>query len=347
MTYVGLVFLRLLKGLNLYFPLLIAIFLFSAFRFEVGCDWTGYLNEFNVFTVMPVSEIFSRQDPLWSLVFVFQNWLGLPYPWINVFSSVIFFGGAHVLARRQPDPVAFLILLFPILIINIVMSGIRQGAAIGVLCMAFVAFIDGRLVRFVVLTLVATALHSSAMVFLLLAPLAGGKLSRKRLVASTILAIPGAILLLSTHASEVAESRYIGTKVEAYGAAFRVGLLVLSAVFFFAFLRRKWAMVFPRDYKLAFIGALGMAGLAFLVPISTVIGDRLGYYFVPIQAMIFARAPYLTLRGSKVLLVWAPYAGLLIVLAVWIGLSKLFQLCYLPYQTWLLGFPIGKFYMQY
>ena len=71
--------------------------------------------------------------------------MGLPLPSFAIsLSSAIFFLGVHVLARRQPDPLGFLVLLFPILIINMPMSGIRQGAAIGLLCIAFVAFIDRR-----------------------------------------------------------------------------------------------------------------------------------------------------------------------------------------------------------
>jgi len=44
---------------QLYIPLLIALFLFSAFRFEVGCDWTGYLNQYRVYGRLSFSEAVS------------------------------------------------------------------------------------------------------------------------------------------------------------------------------------------------------------------------------------------------------------------------------------------------
>ena len=53
-------------------------------------------------------------------------------------SSFTFFFGAHYMAQRQQNRIAFLILLFPVLIINMPMSGIRQASAIGALCIAFV-----------------------------------------------------------------------------------------------------------------------------------------------------------------------------------------------------------------
>jgi hypothetical protein len=344
-VFSGLIFLRYalmhqtkLCG-QLYVPLLIGFLLFSGFRFEVGCDWTGYLNQYYVYRTVSFADLMNAREPLWVGLFTLQAWIDLPYPWINVFSSLIFFYGVHVLARRQPDALAFLILLFPILIINMPMSGIRQGAAIGMMCIAFAAFIDRSMWRFVLMTLLASLLHSSAIVFLLLVPLVTGNYSRQRLFLSLLLAIPGAFILVSGDAAEVATSRYIDTGVDAAGAAFRVGLLALTAVFFFLFLKRKWATTFPDDFKLVMVGALMMAAMFVLVPISSVIGDRLGYYLIPIQAMIFARIPFLPIRQNRAVYVALPYLGLLTVFMVWTSLSGLFQQCYLPYQTWLFGYP--------
>ena len=343
-TYVGLMFLRLGKTRSLYPVLLASLFIFSAFRFEVGCDWSGYLNQFYVYGSVPFAGLLEEREPLWVGLFALQNWLGLPYPWINVVSSAVFFWGVHVLARRQPDALAFLILLFPILIINMPMSGIRQGAAIGLMSVAFAAFIDRRLFRFLVLTVIVASLHSSAIVFLLLAPLVHGVYSKRRLMLSGLLAIPGALLLMATEAADTASSRYIDTGIDAAGAAFRVGLLVVTAIVFFLFLRRKWAAHFPQDYKLVTVGSLIMLALFLLLPVSSVIADRLGYYLIPIQTIIFARVPYLQLRANRKLFAVAPYIGLFLVFAVWTTLSSHFQQCYLPYQTWIFGFPESQYY---
>jgi hypothetical protein len=324
---------------QIYFVVLVALFVFSAFRFEVGCDWGGYRNQFYVYGSLNLAESLVQREVLWTSLFVFQNWLGLPYPWINVFSSLIFFYGVHVLARRQPDALAFLILLFPILIINMPMSGIRQGAAIGMMCIAFAAFIDRSMWRFVALTVLAALFHSSAIIFLMLTPFVSGNYSRQRLMLSLLVALPGGLVLMSGEAAEVAKSRYIDTGVDAAGAAFRAGLLMLTAVFFLVFLKRKWATTFPDDFKLVMIGAFMMTAILVLVPISSVIGDRFGYYLVPIQAIMFARIPFLPFRQNRAVYVALPYLGLLTFFMVWTSLSWHFQQCYLPYQTWLFGYP--------
>jgi hypothetical protein len=338
-TYIGLILLRFSRIQGLYPLVLSALFLYSAFRFEVGCDWTGYLNQFELFGGATLEEALTHREPLWTAIIIAQTKLGLSYPWLNVIASAIFYFGIHAMARRQPDPLGFLVLLFPVLIINMPMSGIRQGAAVGLISLAFLAFIDRRLVRFVVLTLLASGVHSSASFFLLLTPLVTGEYSRTRLLLAGVLALPGAYAMMSGDAVTLAASRYIGTGVDAAGSAFRVGLLALTALAYFALLRRKWRETSPQDDKLVTIGALMMLCLIAIVTISTVIGDRLGYYLVLIQTMICARMPFLPLRANRRLFILAPYLGLLIMFVVWTGNSRHFQICYLPYQTWIMGVP--------
>lgn len=337
--YVGMLLLRLSRARYGYGLLIVLLFLFSAFRYEVGCDWTGYLNQYQVYGANRFADILSTREPIWTAIIVTQVQLDLPYPWLNVISSAIFFFGIHQMAKRQPDRLGFLVLLFPILILNLPMSGIRQGAAVGIMAMAFLAFVDRRLIRFVVLVFVAAGIHSSAVVFLLLAPMVNGGLSRGRMALAVMLAIPGAVALLSTDAVEIATSRYVDTSIDAAGGVFRVALSVLTALWFLVFLRRKWLVTFPADYKFAVIGSLMMLSLIVLVAVSSVIGDRLNYYFIPIQAMLLARLPFLPLRQGKALAVVLPYLGLFAVLVVWTLLSRHFQECYLPYNTWILGLP--------
>ena len=324
---------------QIYFAVLASLFLFSAFRFQVGCDWSGYYYQYLRAADFDWSSITEIREPIWWALLWWIQDMALPYPFTNILSSAIFFLGVHVLARRQPDPLGFLVLLFPILIINLPMSGIRQGAAIGFLCIAFAAFIDRRPLWLAIWVVLAAGFHVSALIFILLLPVATGRYTRNRLIVAAILAVPGAFFLALGDAAEVATSRYVGTGVDAAGAVFRVGMLGLSALYFFVFLRKKWQRTWPQDYSLASIGAIGMTLAFLLVPFSSVTGDRFGYYLIPIQAMIFARVPFLPFRANQALHSALPYLGLLLVFAVWSQLSGHFNQCYIPYQTWLFGFP--------
>lgn len=322
-----------------YYLILFSLFLFSAFRYEVGCDWIGYYLQFSSnFGRAPSTSVFEREGLWWFLVDHLRV-SELPYPAVNVISSAIFFTGAHMLARRQPDRLAFLIFLFPVLIINMPMSGIRQGAAIGIFCIALCAFIDRKPARYALWLLIASGFHSSAILFLLLLPLVKGAYSKRNIIFAGTLLIPGVFLMASGDSFQIAVQRYIQTEVDAAGAIFRTALLALSGGYFFIFLQQKWADKNYQDYKIVSLTATGMVLVLFILPISTVIADRIGYYFIPVQAIIFSRIP--SLFTGKIMKSHAilPYLILFIFFSTWTILSWHFSQCYLPYQSWLFGFP--------
>ncbi len=243
--------------------------------------------------------------------------------------------GFHVFAVRQPDPLGFIILSFPILIINIPMSAIKQAAALGFICIAFCAIVDKRLLRFIALVLAATAFHTSARVFLFLAPFVKNDINRKTVALSVLLSVPGMYFVIGD-AFEVYTQRYVDTGIDAAGAVFRTALLAMVGLPFILFLRREWQLRFPYDYKLALIGSILMIILLPATFISTVIADRFGYYVVPLQLMILARLPYLIQNVHKHLIWASPYLVLGLTLLVWTQLSWHFKQCYVPYQSWLL-----------
>nr|WP_282569208.1 EpsG family protein [Aliiroseovarius sp. S1339] len=318
---------------------LAALFAFVAFRLEVGCDWNGYYRHFLIQLDLGLADALSHREPLWWALVQLVGQLGLGYPWLNVASAVIFFAGVHMLARQQPDRLGFLILLFPVLIINMPMSGIRQAAAIGMMCMAFAAFSKGRAVAFSLHALVATGCHASAGVFLLMAPLVGRDWIKARVLASLALAVPGVLLLASGDGAQLAISRYVNSGVDAHGALYRAGLLTLTAILYFVALRPAWCARFSSDHRIVVLGALMMLAALPLVGVSSVIADRLGYYLVPLQAVIFARIPFLALGRSGAILSAALYAVLLSMLTVWTVFSTHFHYCYLPYDNWLFALP--------
>lgn len=320
-----------------YWAVLIGLFLFSAFRFEVGCDWTGYLNQFYVYGIVPLSDTLSMREPMWVALFSIQNRLGFPYPWINVASSFIFFAGAHAMAKRQINPLSFLVLLYPILIINMPMSGIRQGAAIGIMFFAFNAFSDKAVGRYIMLVLISASLHQSALIFLLLTPLVNGAYSSGRIVWALGMAIPGIFYLLTSSAAEIAFTRYIDSGGDAAGAVFRVSIGALTGIYFLIFLQETWRVKYEYDFKIVHIGSVAMLAITLALPISTIIADRIEYYLVPIQAIIFSRVPSLISGRISQLQAAAPYFGLFVMLFVWISYSSHVQSCYLPYQSWLFG----------
>lgn len=324
---------------QLYPIVLTFLFLFSGFRFEVGCDWTGYLNQYEIAGGITAGQAIQSREPIWWLLLWLQRFLDLPYPWINVMSSLVCFAGIHVLARRQPDPLGFLVLLFPVLLINMPMTAMRQGAAIGLICAAMTRFMDGRLLGFLFWVALAASFHSSAAIFFLLAPLVSRKITGVRILGAVLLAVPGLVFLMAGEAGQTATQWYIDGDRDSFGAIFRIALLSLSSLFFFLLLRKIWKREFPEDYQIVTLGGVGMLLAGVLLPTSTIIADRLSYYLIPVQTMIFARIPWMQTLSARPVLAAAPYLGLLVFFAVWAMGSSHFQQCYIPYQSWIFGAP--------
>lgn len=317
-----------------YWASLLGLFVFVAFRYEVGCDWRGYLGHYEMQRFQPLEIILERREPgYWSLVHLL-HYMELDYPYINVLMGVIFFAGLHGFARRQPDPLGFLILCLPVLIVNLAMSAIRQAAGLGFLCLAYNAFVDRRLGRYVALVLAGSLFHSSSIIFLMLVPFIKGGFSPRNIALAVILGLPGGYFVMADELEFYAE-RYLETGIDAAGGPFRAGLLAIVGILFLRYLRLRWWARFKTDYDLALIGSLIMLAVFPVALVSSVIGDRVGYYVMPLQLMILARLPYLHEGRDAILINSAPYVALGAVLWVWTEYSSLFQRCYVPYSSWL------------
>jgi hypothetical protein len=283
-------------------------------------------------------EARNHETPRSEVSFWFVNrylhYFELDYPYINVIAALGFFVGLHALAKRQPDPLSILILSFPILVLELAMSAVRQALAVGLLCFAYNAFVDISLLRFVLFVLLAGSFHSSAMFFFLLAPFIHGELSIRRALLGGVLALPGVYYFLTSSTFEQYSRQYIGTATEAFGAPFRSGLLALTGLAFLWFLDDCWEAQSKPDFKLVKISSYLMLAMFPLSLFSSVAGDRLAFYLYPIQLVVLARLPLLVSATNSTVIAIAPYAAGTLFLLVWTNLSSLFERCYLPYQIW-------------
>ena len=319
-----------------YWAVLLGLFVFVGFRGLVGCDWIGYMGHF--LTVSQLAEAdallasFPTLEPAEvALLYLLQR-LNMSLVALNVISASFFFAGLHVLARRQPNPLAFIVLAFPILIINMPMSAVRQAVAIGFLCFAYAAFLDRRIWRYCLFVLCGTLFHYSAAVFLVLAPFIRKEITKKSIMQSFLVALPVCCCLLFFASGDRESLSYVDGSRVAKGAVYRLGLLAMTGLVFFSFLKKRWKESFPNDVKLVTLNALAMILLFFVIPVSTIIGDRYGYYLIPAQLMILVRLPYLFQNHYRQVITAAPYIILTLTFIVWTIGSVHFHRCYLPYH---------------
>ena len=318
------------------------IFVIAAWRFDVGCDYFTYIYHFDIQTPHAFADTLPTLDIGYWLLVDAASVLGLPQTSVTVVLTAIFFIGLYRLAKTQPAPMTILAIMFPILIFSIPMSAVRQAAAMGFIMLALVSFTKGQLIRYCLLVGAGFLFHSSAAIFLLIAPFIRFRIN----ILNVLLLLPVvafiALQLSSLEAAEIAADRYINTqRNDAQGATLRTLLLAITGTVFFLLISGHWRRNSPRDYDLVRLGAgvmIALFPLAFFIP---TVADRVGYYFIAIQALTFAKLHYIRVPGASLILAGLLF-GLLLFFIVWWQLSWQLPQCYEPYQNVALRALLGQ-----
>lgn len=346
LVYIGIFALLTLAGLAVsdrqakLYLITVSIFLlwFMGARYQVGCDFTGYFNRF-LYTPTELTTrdfIQSFEEPGFWLLSYYVRSNDLSYMWLNVFASLIMVVCFYVFCREHRNRAMLLALLFPVIIVQLGMSGIRQGIATGFLMIGSVAWMRGGRIWTAVWILVGAQFHASVIMFLPLALIAGRQLSTQRLAGALVLGVPVATYILGGRI-DTYSARYIGTDVTSGGALIRYTLIMIPAVFFVRH-RRQLQASFPQAYELMKLFTLISFALLPLALFSSIMLHRVNYYVMPFSILTFSYLSLIAFRGTSRLLVrvlpaltYGTYSTL------WFLTSKHADSCYLPYQsyTWL------------
>lgn len=308
----------------------VVVLLMVGLRFEVGGDWGNYLEIFEFIRYRTFDSALTYGDPGYSLL----NWLawrmGVGIWFVNLVCAIVFTWGLYRFAAEQPNPWLVMVVAIPYLVIVVAMGYTRQAVAIGLALASMSALRrNGSMVRFVLLIGLAATFHRSVIVLVPLIALARTR-NRWMMIAMGILLVAALFYVFVSARLDLMVQVYEGGNIDAQGALVRVMMNVLPAVVFLFFQRRLsldeedrrlW-----RNFSLAAIATLIM--LRYLE--SSVVVDRLALYLIPLQLVVFARAPLAASRDGK--------SNGLITLAV-IGYCAMIQFVWLNYaahsEAWL------------
>lgn len=323
---------------NLATMLGITLFLlwFMGTRYLVGCDFTGYYIRYvNTLPGIHLDEILSADEPGFGLMTAVLKSIGAHYMWVNVCASLLMVVGYFIFARAHSSPVMIMALLFPVVIVQLGMSGVRQGIATAALMVASVSFIKGQRLLTGAIILLGAQFHSSAYVFLPIAFLAGRQINVPRIAAGVLLLSPLAIYLLSDRL-DVYTDRYVDQKfgaITSKGALVRYALIMVPQVMFLLYYRQVREQ-FPRVYGLLKLFTIICFCLLPVAVFSSIALHRINFYVMPFSILNFV---YLSLAlapaHQKLFLRATP--------AVLYGLYQLFWFltsghadnCYDPYRS--------------
>lgn len=323
-----------------FYAFCLLLLLFIGYRFEVGCDWFSYSRYANM-RYTGFVDAATQRDPFFHLSGYFIRELGLAYyPAINVICASVFMLGVFTLGRNLPDPMSFLVYLYPVAIIGLAMSGIRQAAALGVLMVAFHALLMRRYVPFAAIVALAAGFHASALIFMLAIPLFLDISARAK---AFFLLVLGALLLAvvsQTESADIAMDRYLNSGIESTGALFRLGFLGLCFGMYWLFLRKQLRAIQSPVAALADIGLLITAFLMLVAVapvggLSPVVADRLGLYLWPIIGVTLAGGPFALDNAMRLRLVFLSSGLFTVFFLAWSLVGNKFDSCYSPYQSYL------------
>jgi EpsG family len=317
------------------FSLFIA--LFAGTRIWVGCDYYGYMIRFQSIMSFPGwTDLLIAGESGFQGLSIFLKSNEFSYTALILVCSSIYALCLLRFSRLAQSPLALLLLCFPILVIQLGMSGMRQALATGFLMLSIASFIQGRRVWVALWILVAWQFHTSAIIFLPLTLLVGKNISALRI--ATALAVLGpVVILLAQDRFEVYSNRYI---LQTYGENTSSGAWLRYAVIlacFAAFRWRYWAVKaqFPKYFEVLrlfmFIG-IALLPMGFM---STVALHRMVFYVMPV-AILAVLVSAETLRGtSRNLLLGGVVIAFGAYMFVWLSHSRHARICYIPYDSWL------------
>jgi hypothetical protein len=305
-------------------------------RFEVGGDWSTYLDHFDSIVGKSFAETLLEYDPGYALF----EWVSATFGWgiygVNIACGVLVMTGVYQFCRQQSQPWLALTVAVPYLIIVVAMGYTRQSAALGLELIALVALANGQLVRYAIWILLAISFHKTAVVLLPLALIATSYKNiwtSRLLLAATFLAMA----LLGGWATFSEESdklitNYIEAEMISDGATIRVVMNALPAAIFLLFAknlapdeveRRTWILL-----------SLLSLGCVPLLDIASTATDRIALYLIPVQLFVYSRigATFYS-EKSRALANRIIVAGYAVVLFVLLNYASIVSVYWVPYQN--------------
>ncbi len=171
---------RIIVYLLMYLPL----FILCAFRdISVGNDTSVYYYGFQNFSNFNnLNEAFatSRYEPAYIIINYLFNKCNLSYYVLQIVLSGFIYFSIFVFLLKYSSDFLFSVYVFYVLRYSIgTMNVVRMWMAIAILLFAIQYVIDRKLIKFLIIILLASLFHSSALVFLIIYPLYSIKINKK------------------------------------------------------------------------------------------------------------------------------------------------------------------------
>jgi hypothetical protein len=263
----------------------VVLWVFIGFRYEVGPDWSGYTNIYELVAGQQWSDIARDREPGFFLINKISEGLGWGLYGVNAIGAVIFLVGLYKYATRTANPWLATAAVLPFFVFVVAMSGVRQAAAIGIVLGLLAHWDKTSLRRKLLVIALAATMHNSALFMLVFVLWDGGRYPWLRIVVGSLALIVGVRVLDRSGATDIYALRYLEKDVESGGAFYHVGLSAFPALLYLLFRRQIAAHGWYAP--LMFRASLVAIGLLPLVLMSSTGASRLSLYLSFVQMWVF------------------------------------------------------------
>ncbi len=317
--------------------------LFIGFRYEIGGDWSNYLDM--LYTIKGFnSPIYSTvfTDPAYGLLNYFTpvSWFGNGISFINFICASIFSTGLYYFCKRQSNPFLSLSIAMPYLIIVVAMGYTRQSAAIGFALLALLALFENKLKLYIILTICGALFHLTEIIMLIFLI---ARMNSKNLIKNTLIFfICSTIAIYLLQNSILSRVSMYGTDqtVNSEGGIFRIIINCLPALificnynFFKKYLNEKIII-----FNTLLILSIGTFILFFLSFFASTLSDRIALYFMPLQMMVYPIILHKLSNNFKLAIQILILLSYQLIFLIWITSSIWAKEAWLPYQNFLFSF---------
>lgn len=266
--------------------------LMMGLRFEVGGDWSAYLDNYDQVRLLTFSQALGTFDSGYATLEFVASRLDAQIWLVNLSCALIMTFGLVRFCARQPNPALSFLVAVPYLVIVVGMGYTRQGVAIG-LILAGLADADEKATIKIILYILAAALfHRTA---LLVMPLVLLPILRRNLLYAICGGLVFALLfyLLLGESSDQLITNYVDADYESSGATVRVAMNLVPAILALTLRRRLGFTRYQSDIWSVFaLVSLATLPLVLTANFTTAI-DRLALFLIPLQIAILPRIPYI------------------------------------------------------
>ena len=273
------------------------ITIFNAWTFAYGYDWMNYYDTFLDVQAGTVETFFT--EPGYLILMEVSNFLGLNFPQFSACVTILMYMSIYSFCNKMENPNLAFFTLYSFLSFFMLTEQIRQGLALCILLFGVYALYYGRTKRFIVIVLISSLFHISAVMAFLFLFIRGT--SEKGLYKFTLAASIFVVALLYSlyHPELFSSLPLIGPKVAAYArlseekdVGFWSYVLGSRLVFIYLFL---YIFLFSvRKSERSIYSGVGAVFVLFLSRLSPYL-VRVGYYFVPYLVISVDR--YMTTQG--------------------------------------------------